>query len=422
MKLKFALFGMLIGLLTVGCSSDSEGEDNNNNSNNEPPVEIALSRSQQDIVDSQGRLAFDFFRQTSEWAATNVNLVISPLSLSIELAMLANGAGEKTYNDIVSAAYLPNTTVEELNELYGKLVGEMISADHNVEFSMTNGIWTHKSLSLNDRFVNNVKNYYTADIQSIDFHDRIGSLNTFNRWVSEKTKGSISEVFNEYANFRSTELIVCTALSFNGKWTVPFDKKYTRSENFTNIGDHNTKVDMMIAEAVSNTYSYVLTEIAEIIRLPYGNRTFSMYVILPNIKDENYEKTYNRFIENLDYDWWVESKNQMTYDNKPITVHLPKFNLPTLYGIGITPKDKFKDIILEPDMSLMTDANFNRVYIEQCNTIEVTESGTITASENKGELTNSPLATFVNVNRPFIFLIEEGSTGAILFMGKVTKL
>ncbi|MDE6430363.1 MAG: hypothetical protein K2K65_04255, partial [Duncaniella sp.] len=96
-KYFFIFLSALCGLLTVGCSSDSDGEDNNNNSNNEPPVEIALSRSQQDIVDAEARFAFDFFKQTSVWAGNDKNMVISPLSLSIDLAMLANGAGEKTY-------------------------------------------------------------------------------------------------------------------------------------------------------------------------------------------------------------------------------------------------------------------------------------------------------------------------------------
>ncbi|MDE6062645.1 MAG: hypothetical protein K2G00_07840 [Duncaniella sp.] len=421
-KYFFIFLTALCGMLAVGCSSDNDSEE----ANNEPPKEITLSRSQQDIVDSQARFAFDFFKQTSAWAGNNKNMVISPLSLSIDLAMLANGAGERTYQDITAALHLPNATVDELNELYEKLVGEMLSADRKVELSIANGIWSDNNISIKDGFVNNIKNHYTADIQSLDFSDEIGSKNAINRWASEKTKGNISNIFDQNELLSNTHLIVCNALSFNGKWTVPFDKKHTRQVSFTNIDNRKTKVDMMIAEEVSNTYSHVLTESAEIVRLPYGNRTFSMYILLPSVEDKegNYEQIYDHFIENLDYDWWVGSKGQMTHGNRPITVHLPKFRVETLCPmIGLTILPNLSNITLDPDMSIMTESDINMLALDQYNSIEVTESGTVAASVSKGGLINyDSLVTFVNVNRPFIFLIEEGSTGAILFMGKVTKL
>ncbi|MDE7475091.1 MAG: hypothetical protein K2M71_05635 [Duncaniella sp.] len=420
-KYFFIFLSALCGILTVGCSSDSDGEE----ANNEPPVEIALSRSQQDIVDAEARFAFDFFKHTSVWPDCGDNMVISPLSLSIDLAMLANGAGEKTYQDIAAALHLPNATVDELNNLYEKLVGELLGADRKVELSIANGMWSDNSVNIKDGFVNNIKKHYTADIQSLDFSDDAGSRNAINRWASEKTRGKITNIFDEDGNLGATKLILCNALSFNGKWTAPFDKNTTQRLSFTNINNHKSTVDMMIKSHVVHTYSHVLTENAEIVRLPYGNRTFAMYVILPSVEDEegNYEQIYARFIENLDYDWWVESKGQMT-DDKSISIHFPKFKIETKCPlIGITTLHELNDVVFNPDMSMMTDSFINLLRLDQYNTIEVTENGTQAASVTKGDLmASAPLSTFVNVNRPFIFLIEEGSTGAILFMGKVTKL
>ena len=424
-KYFFIFLSALCGLLTVGCSSDSDGEDNNNNSNNEPPVEITLSRSQQDIVDAEARFAFDFFKQTSVWAGNDKNMVISPLSLSIDLAMLANGAGEKTYQDIAAALHLPNATVDELNNLYEKLVGELLGADRKVELSIANGMWSDNNVSIKDGFVNNIKKHYTADIQSLDFSDDAGSRNAINRWASEKTRGKITNIFDDNENIELTKFILCNALSFNGKWTVPFDKKSTQQWDFTNIDASKSIVGMMFNADSKHIYSYASTESAEIVCLPYGNRSFSMYVILPSVGDADtpYGQVYESFIENIDYDWWTASKKQMTNENR-LTVCLPKFKIETMCPlIGITTMHELENVVLAPDMSLMTDEGMNMLRVDQYNTIEVSENGTVAASVSKGQGLDAALpATFVNVNRPFIFLIEESSTGAILFMGKVTKL
>ncbi|MBD5265597.1 MAG: serpin family protein [Bacteroides sp.] len=427
-KYFFIFLTILCGMLTVGCSSDSDGEDNNNsnnNSNNEPPVEIALSRSQQDIVDAEARFAFDFFKQTSVWAGNEKNMVISPLSLSIDLAMLANGAGEKTYQDIAAALHLPNATVDELNEVYEKLVGEMLSADRKVELSIANGMWSDNSVSIKDGFANAIKKHYTADIQSLDFSDRAGSMNTMNRWASEKTNGKISNLYNDENDLNDVKLVLCNALSFKGEWTSPFDKKGTQQWGFTNIDASESIVGMMFNADSKHIYSYASTESAEIVSLPYGNRSFSMYVMLPSVGDADtpYEQIYESFIENIDYDWWTESKEQMTNENR-LAVCLPKFKIETKCPmIGVTCLYELNDVVFNPDMSMMTDANINCLRLDQHTSIEVAEAGTVAASVSKGEImSSSPGGTLMLINRPFIFLIEESSTGAILFMGKVTKL
>ncbi|MCM1076980.1 MAG: serpin family protein [Bacteroides sp.] len=412
----FSLITLLLGLLFVGCSSDDDGY-------NDSPVEIVLSRSQQGIVDSQVRFAFDFFKQTSEWAGNEENMVISPISLSVDLAMLANGAGEKTYRDILTALHVPDATTEELNVLYRNLVNDLLRADRKVYLTHSNGMWSDKNVDIKDDFVKNIKDYYSADIKSLDFADSNGSKNAINRWAAEKTNGMIANIFNDDQDLTSTKFILCNALSFAGEWTHPFDKKKTQRQTFSNINDSQSTVDMMISQDIK--FPYVSTETAEIVGLPYGNRSFSLYVILPSVgnDDESYEEVYNSFIENLSYEWWAESKEKMT-DSELLYVCLPKFKIKTdCPMIGATTLHELKDVVFGPDMSLMTDSPLNMLNINQNNIIEVTETGTVAAVVTKDDLTmTAPLVKSMKANRPFIFLIEEQSTGTILFMGKVVKL
>ncbi|MDE5673201.1 MAG: hypothetical protein K2I02_07625 [Duncaniella sp.] len=382
-----------------------------------------MSRSQQDIVDSQVRFAFDFFRQTSTWAGNENNMVISPLSLSIDLAMFANGAGERTYDDIVSTLHLPDASTDELNTLYKSLVGELLGADRKVEFSIANGIWNDQRSNIKTAFAENVADYYAADIQTLDFSDSNGSKEAINRWAAEKTKGIISNIFDGEQDLSFSSVILCNALYFNGEWSVPFVKEKTKRLGFTNIDNSESTVEIMAG--ARSYFSHALTDDAEIISLPYGNRTFSMYVILPSVEEEdgNYEMIYERFIENLDYDWWTATKAKMnTYEN--INVKLPKFKVETLCPmIGLTTLHELRTVVTDPDFSKMTDSRINFLRLDQYNSIEVMEKGTVAVSVTKGDIMATlPMGIDMNINRPFIFLIEERSTGAILFMGKVMKL
>ena len=419
-KCRIIFLSVLSGLLLAGCSSDNDGADDNLS---EPPVEINLSRSQQDIVDSQARFAFDYFKQTSAWAGNERNMVISPLSLSMDLAMLANGAGERTYADIVSALHLPQATTDELNTLYKSLVGELLGADRKVQLSIANGIWNNQSSKLKEDFIKNVTDYYTADLQPLDFSNGEQSRNVINQWAAEKTKGMITNIFEEEQALSSSSVILCNALYFNGEWATPFVKENTKQLAFTNI-DNSESIVATMTGAMSN-FSHALNEYAEIISLPYGNRTFSMYVILPSVEGQagNYEMIYDRFIENIDYDWWIATKSQMNADEN-IRVKMPKFKIETLCPmIGVTTMRELSAVVDNPDMSNMTDSEINFLRLNQYSSIEVMEKGTVAASVTKGDLmATSPMSVNMNINRPFIFLIEERSTGAILFMGKVMKL
>lgn len=420
-KCRIIFLSVLSGLLLAGCSSDNDGADDNLS---EPPVEINLSRSQQDIVDSQARFAFDYFKQTSAWAGNERNMVISPLSLSMDLAMLANGAGERTYADIVSALHLPQATTDELNTLYKSLVGELLGADRKVQLSIANGIWNDQSSKLKEGFIKNIANHYTTDCQSIDFSNSEQSRNIINQWAAEKTKGIITNIFEEEQQaLSSSSMILCNALYFNGEWAIPFVKENTKQLAFTNIDNSESIVETM-TEAKCY-FSHALTDDAEIISLPYGNGTFSMYVILPSVEGQagNYEMIYDRFIENIDYDWWIATKSQMNADES-INVMMPKFKIETLCPmIGVTTMRELSAAVNNPDMSNMTDSEINFLSLNQYNSIEVMEKGTVAASVTKGDLIAiSPMSVRMNINRPFIFLIEEQSTGTILFMGKVIKL
>ena len=419
MKLYFSSITLvLLSLLLVGCSENNDMK----NDNVEPCKDIVLSRSQKNIVDSQARFAFDFFKETSAWAGPQ-NMVISPLSLSIDLAMLANGAGDDTYNDIAKAIKLPNTTPDELNALYKTLVDELLEADSRVDLSISNGMWNNTDVNIKDAFATNITANYDATIQTLDFNDEAKTKKIINGWASKKTSGKITDIFGEKKITANSKLILCNAVYFNGRWDIVFDKNNTQKKPFNNIANLKYNVETMRSE--TSEFMFGSTETANILRLPYGNKAFSMYFIVPTFKEGDNgisQLLYDHFVKNLDYDWWISAKEKM--NPKQLSITIPKFKIETQCpSIGLTILRDLAPLVLSPNLSRMTDSDINTIIIDQFNSIEVAESGTIAASVTKieGNISAAPVDIF-QIDRPFIFLVEEQSTGAILFMGKVVKL
>ena len=416
MKIKKITLYLIVATLFTGCNN------NENSEKIEPCKDIVLSRSQQNIIDSNAEFAFEYLKQTSEYF-DNENIVISPLSINIELAMLANGAGDDTYNDIANAIKLPNTSPQELNSLYKHLIDELITADSHVDLSVFNGMWHPNEVNIKDTFASQIYENYDATIQPLDFEKSLLVKNIINQWSSDKTKGNINNIFEDDENLQDTKFILCNAVYFNGKWTIPFPKEKTVLAPFYNIDKTEHYVEIMTGN--KDTYMAAFIESADVIKLPYGNRAFSMYVIVPNMSEYNYTnpQQFDKFINNLDFERWISIKKEMT--SRQLYVMLPKFKVETnCKQIGLTTLKELIPVVMSPDMSKMTDDKINMIKIDQYNVLEVSESGTVASSVTKGDEreTASGDNDYFWVNRPFIFLVEEQSTGAILFMGKVVKL
>lgn len=417
MKQFFLFSATLLCMLCVACS-DNEGTENGVDT---PRKDIVLSRSQQDIVDSQARFAFDYFKAVSEWKKCPDNVVISPLSLSYDLAILANGAGEQTYADIMTTIKAPNTTPDELNSLYRMLTDELLKADGKVKITIANALWNRQEFPIRDEFSNCIAKNYDAVVEELDFHNQDKVKSTINHWASDKTNGKITKVISDGTDLSDYMFILCNALYFNGEWATAFDKAQTKKMAFTNIDGSESSVMTMTCDETS--YSYIHNEVAEVVKLPYGNGAFSMYVILPGGINENPkdQQDLDQFITGFDYDWWVATKANML--SSFMRVYMPKFKVETKCpSIGSEYFTSLKPITETGKYNLMSAKLVSGLSIDQYNTIEVTESGTEAAAVTTtgGYLVSLPGK--MHIDHPFIYLIEEQSTGTILFMGKVTKL
>lgn len=394
-----------MGLL-LGCEPLEENEGNNEF---QP---IVLTKSQQAVAAKGDAFALDFLRACSQ-AFPGSNLFLSPMSASMLCSMLANGAEDETYAEIVKAIGMDNFTIDQVNDCYTTLVAALLKADRNVSLSLANSLWAAKELDLKSSFRKQMSRVYDAESYVVDFADD-ATLPRINGWCSDKTKGLIPKMFDEIDP--QVQLILINALYFKGTWKVPFVKDLTTQATFYALSGQNTTADFMFA-ASGDAFTGYQDESVTVVRLPYGNGAFYLEAIMPADKD------FMAFLAGL------SSEKLARWDANNIQrfeVRFPKFKaafdteqqlIPIMQSLGMkkafSRAAEFGKISNTPlYVSNMRQKAF--VSLDE----EGTEAAAVTIAElRKNEAGSGPVLAF---NRPFVYLIREKSTGAILFAG--TKL
>ena len=387
-----------------------------------PPAEpIVLKYPEKIKTDNQ--FAFNLFKKAiaEDLNADKPNTFISPLSVSLVLNMLINGAEGETKDEIKAALEANDYSIDQINEHSKELREALISVDPSTSILIANSIWPSIELPIKEDFIQTNANYYDAVVFPIDFTSP-DAIRTVNNWCYDKTKGMIPEVLGEFSD--DVMLLLINALYFKSDWRSgnEFAKESTRKESFYSTDGSNNTVDMMRR---TSYYLYKSDTDAGYLKLLFGNRAYSMVIILPH-EDSSIQTVINNIDKNSS---WTTS-GSMT--SRMVNLSLPKFKMDFSY--------KMNEYIL-PEMGMRIPfsrnfADFREIsdfpsYVSRIvhkTAIEVNEAGvaasaiTIVEGGAASDGSEPPIPIDFRVNRPFIFSICEESTGAILFIGKIEKL
>ena len=390
-----ASLALLIGLSACDSNDEPGGDDFN----------IELTAEGQVVVEQANDFAFNLMRQINEGEKNN-NVLLSPYSAATLLSMLANGAAGDTRDQMLQA--LGHANLDQLNSYYAKLTRSFSGSN---TFMTANSLWSSKNISMKSQYVNDLKNYYQAPHFSIDFST---ATKRINKRINDNTKGMIPEAI--HADLTNHCVCLVNAAYFASKWNTKFDQKDTKEENFIGINAWE-KVQMMHNEQFVSRYDDDDLTVATI---PYQNHAYNLIILLP-------EKSVdiNQFVNELTSEklsYWLS--NQVT---EKVRVGLPYWKMdyridliPTLKQMGIT--DAFS--MLKANFTPSTDAQWCVKLCEQNILIKVDEEGTVAAVETHavGGFTSPGPTSPIIVNRPFVYLITENSTGTILFAGKIVTM
>ncbi len=345
------------------------------------------------------------------------NFFISPLSVSMALAMTLNGAGGQTYTDMQKTLGLDGMTNNEINQSYQSLITMFNGLDPNVQFNIANSIWYRNTFQVIDTFFNVDSVYFNSEVKPLDFNAS-NAADIINSWVSDKTNGKIPLVISPPIDPKVVMYLI-NALYFNGTWKYTFDSTDTKPKPFYLMNGTSEDVQTMM---VHDTLKYYYDNNFQAVELPYGDGDYSMLVLLPA-----YNSSFAAAEAGLDRN--EINKIIIGLSTHDVQVSLPKFKIQysthlipilTNLGMGIAfgPGADFTRI--NRDIPLVISDVLHKTYIDVNE--KGTEAAAVTVVTIRALLVEDPPIPspidFI-VNRPFLFVIKENHDNTIIFMGAV---
>ena len=360
--------------------------------------------------------AFDLFYKILQ-TTTDKNVFISPLSVDFALGMTLNGANSVTEQEIKNVLHHSGLTDTQINEYYQLMINALPVVDPTSKLNIANSIWCREGFPFYKTFLDVNAKYFAAKISNLDFSSPT-ALKTINNWCATQTNDLIKEPLDMISPDAVMYLI--NAIYFKGIWITQFEKEKTTKTTFYAENDVQNQVDMM--HIPEGAFPYYTDANAQYLDMGYGNGAFSMTLILP--RDG---KTLQAVTDNLSADYFSDIvKNRL--DSTNVKVFLPRFKTEfktdlnnVLIALGMP--SAFSPV--NADFSKMSEIHLFINRIIHSTFVEVNEEGTEAAAITIVEMDFTSIGDNLPVfraDKPFMFVIRENSTGAILFMGKMGEI
>lgn len=375
--------------------------------------DIQLCQEDNLLIESDNTFGCALFRSLVALEGEK-NVVVSPLSISMALGMVYNGAETETKEAMEKTLGLEGLTRQEINESYQRVIGYLTALDTKVAFQIANSIWGLEGYPFKQTFFDINRQYFDAEVRILDLYQP-DAADAINQWVCGKTNAKITEVIS-YDEIVSNQIrmLLINAIYFKGIWTYLFDEKNTCDADFHKSDATATPCKMMGQEG---EFLYLQNELFQAIELPYGNERFSMVIFVPRSSI-----TLDSLITEFTADNFTQWSAGFT--QQEVMVFLPRFKLEYKtelkavlsslgMGIAFTPAADFSGIA---ETGLYISKVIHKTFIE------VNEEGTEAAAVTVITVVDSVMpGTYIRADRPFLFVIKEKMSNTILFMGKVVE-
>ncbi len=418
--------GVLVAAGTYSVFDFNEKKDDNDNplgpnprDNNETGENTSFSGYYNNsVVNAMNNFSFDLYKQLF---VSDENVFYSPYSVFTALSMTYEGAVGDTASDMANVLGIKNnneTVLKAMKSLY-----KYFNQNGSYNISTANALWVRENFELLQNYLEKIQNYYGGNASEVDFSNQTQAANIINSWVENHTNGLIEDLVPaSVIDPIYTYLILTNAIYFKGIWEVKFDPDNTTDQSFYPSNEEEIQVPTMTMVDTDDTFNYTSTDELQVLELPYKGDDLSMIILLPkegytisNVKDI-------LSIENLSS--WKDA-----FTENELDIYLPKFKMETKYelkqylqSIGMTKpfmhSADFSNISNNTD--LFIDLVIHKAYID------VDENGTEAAAATAvvirtTSVEDPPERIEFRADHPFTFLIQQKTTGNILFMGNVVN-
>ncbi len=368
--------------------------------------------TEKEIINGNNAFAFNLFNAVLAETEPGENFCVAPFNVSTVLAMLANGADNETLDELCEALGVGKGDIETLNALYKSLIIKLPSVDERTTFRIANSVWASPMMPLYSSYIESVRDVFNADVfENINLRSPDG-LTQINQWINSATDGKITKLY-DVSSDPGMDAALISANLFKGTWSKQFDSDATYDDYFRSWDGEVTKVPTMHR---TGDYSLSYTDNFYAGRLSYGNGSFRMTIIKVHPEDHFTKKD------------WDELEENGYVDKTKTEFSLPLFKNSTKKDITQTLKNMGMERAFAEKGNILTD--YSRLspesaWVDRVShsvVIEVNEKGTEAAAVTGSDIVSSGPSDDFKVNRPFIYIIDEASTGTILFIGKINKI
>lgn len=369
------------------------------------------------VVNANNKFAISLYQQLhAQPDQADSNVLFSPYSLSSAMAMLYAAAQGETQQQIKDTFNYPALTI--LNPNSAALYNQFNSPNPDYTLTTINDLWMQQGRSPKQDYLDTVQRYYGGQVTELDFNNRPEpSRQQINQTISEYTKQMIAELLPNGSITSDTSTVLTNAVYFKGDWQSAFNG--SKDYLFNNIDGTTSTIDMMYQ---LDSFNYTEDQQVQVLELPYKGDNLSMLVVLPKSKDKSALQTLIKNLSSTQISQWTDKLEQ-----KEVMLDLPKFTLKQSYKMKPILADMGMPIAFgnQADFSLFNEdlpLSVSDIFHEAV--IEVDEKGTVAAAATGSVVTvvSARYEAEFLANHPFMFIIKDNQSDAILFLGQVNKL
>lgn len=403
---KWKWIGLSLLLVLAACGQAGSSQTSNTDSQ-EKQLQVDASKIDQAVLKGNQQFAFELFHELTK---EEENVFISPYSISTVLSMVLAGAETDTETEMKNVMHYEGIDDQTMLDTYHNYSAYLQNAGEKVDIDIGNSVWLDEGFLVKENYEKMMTDQMRSEVFEKDLQSAT-VVDDMNKWVSAKTNGMIKELRTKPYP-ANTRLLLTNAIYFNGKWEHPFKDEFTEEGDF-HLSDGSTQQQKMMHQTEELTYTD--GEGYDAVRLPYGEKGYSMYAVLPE------EEKIDTFVQSFGADDFLSMKQRQ--ELAMVTLTFPSFK--TEFGVKSLNKSLrnlgMERIFGNADLTGMSDASLFVNNVIHKAVIDVTEEGTEAAAVTQASVAESaevelPKKVFKG-DRPFFYIIADDKNDTILFMG-----
>ncbi len=403
--------------LTTGCGPGEERVGPEPRTRPSGDVDVSA------VAEGSNVFALELYK---ELARRDGNLFFSPYSLSTALAMTYAGARGETARQMARTLRF-KLDGHPLHAAYGALMRDLNArAGDAFELHAANAIWGQRGEGWLEPFTRLLETRYGAPLREVDLtNDADGAAREINAWVERETRKRIRDLVGPGAIRPLTRLVLANAIYFKGDWLAAFNKRATHDAPFRLAGGGEVTVQMMFR---SGGFWYHETSQAQILEIPYRGGDLSMIIVLPRAVDglAAIEKSMPPGLRMRPPPYTVVKRRW-----RKVLVYLPRFTFTSELGLAETlsamgmplafgGKSDFSGMNGKQDLFVSAVLHKAFVEVNERGTEAAAATAVMMAAKCRGPSRKREPPVF-RADHPFVFMIRDRRTRAILFMGRVVN-